>query len=78
MRLSLDRRVTLEDQLRLYVFEREAKELLTWLTSKKTAVESKDCGQDLEDVEVTCVSGGPPTLRSSSGPPQNFTVVCFA
>ncbi|XP_056867453.1 spectrin beta chain, non-erythrocytic 5 isoform X2 [Takifugu flavidus] len=52
VRLSLDRRVTLEDQLHLYVFEREAKDLQTWLTSKKTAAESQDCGQDLEDVEV--------------------------
>ncbi|XP_035529504.1 spectrin beta chain, non-erythrocytic 5 [Morone saxatilis] len=51
-RLSATRRTTLEDQLRLYVFEREAKELQTWLTSKKTAAESRDCGQDLEDVEV--------------------------
>lgn len=60
LRLSGDRRVSLEDQLSLHVFEREAKELQTWLTSKKTAVESKDCGQDLEDVEVTEES--PPTL----------------
>ncbi|KAI4798393.1 hypothetical protein KUCAC02_022079, partial [Chaenocephalus aceratus] len=52
LRLSTSRRSALEDQLRLYVFEREAKELKTWLTSKKTVVESKDCGQDLEDVEV--------------------------
>ncbi|KAM9341571.1 spectrin beta chain, non-erythrocytic 5 [Symphorus nematophorus] len=52
LRLSHARRGALEDQLRLYVFEREAKELQTWLTSKKTVAESKDCGQDLEDVEV--------------------------
>ncbi|XP_060938197.1 spectrin beta chain, non-erythrocytic 2 [Limanda limanda] len=52
LRLSSARRVALEDQLRLYVFEREAKELETWLTSKKTGAESEDCGQDLEDVEV--------------------------
>ncbi|XP_044022541.1 spectrin beta chain, non-erythrocytic 5 isoform X2 [Siniperca chuatsi] len=52
LRLSSTRRAALEDQLRLYVFEREAKELQTWLTSKKTVAESKDCGQDLEDVEV--------------------------
>ncbi|XP_070699072.1 spectrin beta chain, non-erythrocytic 5 [Pempheris klunzingeri] len=52
LRLSAARRAALEDQLRLYVFEREAKELQTWLTSKKTVAESKDCGQDLEDVEV--------------------------
>ncbi|XP_036927334.1 spectrin beta chain, non-erythrocytic 5 isoform X2 [Acanthopagrus latus] len=52
LRLSSARRTALEDQLRLYVFEREAKELQTWLTSKKAVVESKDCGQDLEDVEV--------------------------
>lgn len=53
LRLSSARRTALEDQLRLYVFEREAKELQTWLTSKKAVVESKDCGQDLEDVEVS-------------------------
>lgn len=53
LRLSSARRSALEDQLRLYVFEREAKELQTWLTSKKAVVESKDCGQDLEDVEVS-------------------------
>ncbi|XP_020497621.2 spectrin beta chain, non-erythrocytic 5 [Labrus bergylta] len=52
LRLSTARRAALEDQLRLYVFEREAKELQTWLTSKKTLAESKDIGQDLEDVEV--------------------------
>ncbi|XP_056249803.1 spectrin beta chain, non-erythrocytic 5 [Seriola aureovittata] len=52
LRLSAARHVVLEDQLRLYVFEREAKELQTWLTSKKTVAESEDCGQDLEDVEV--------------------------
>ncbi|XP_034530593.1 spectrin beta chain, non-erythrocytic 1 [Notolabrus celidotus] len=52
LRLSAARRAALEDQFRLYVFEREAKELQTWLTSKKTLSESKDIGQDLEDVEV--------------------------
>lgn len=53
LRLSTTRRTALEDQLRLYVFEREATELQTWLTSKRTVAESKDCGQDLEDVEVS-------------------------
>ncbi|KAM7376448.1 hypothetical protein PAMP_006181 [Pampus punctatissimus] len=52
LRLSASRRTTVEDQLRLYVFEREAKELQTWLTSKKSVAESEDSGQDLEDVEV--------------------------
>ncbi|XP_067469592.1 spectrin beta chain, non-erythrocytic 5 isoform X2 [Thunnus thynnus] len=52
LRLSTLRRAALEDQLRLYVFEREAKELQTWLTSKKSVAESEDSGQDLEDVEV--------------------------
>ncbi|XP_038585015.1 spectrin beta chain, non-erythrocytic 5 isoform X1 [Micropterus salmoides] len=52
LRLSSARRSALEDQLRLYVFEREAKELQTWLTSKKTLAESMGCGKDLEDVEV--------------------------
>lgn len=53
LRLSSARRSALEDRLRLYAFEREAKELQTWLKSKKTVVESRDCGQDLEDVEVS-------------------------
>ncbi|XP_067336707.1 spectrin beta chain, non-erythrocytic 5 isoform X2 [Channa argus] len=52
VRLSASRRAALEDQLRLYVFEREANELQTWLTSKKSVAESEDCGQDLEDAEV--------------------------
>lgn len=52
LQLSSARRSALEDRLRLFTFEREAKELQTWLTSKKTVVESRDCGQDLEDVEV--------------------------
>lgn len=55
LRLSASRRAALEDQLRLYVYEREAKELQTWLTSKRTMVESTDCGQDLENVEVSHV-----------------------
>ncbi|XP_047467733.1 spectrin beta chain, non-erythrocytic 5 [Mugil cephalus] len=52
LKLSTSRRSALEDQLRLYVFEREATELQTWLTSKRKVAESEDCGQDLEDVEV--------------------------
>ncbi|XP_068608001.1 spectrin beta chain, non-erythrocytic 5 [Brachionichthys hirsutus] len=52
LQLSCTRRFALEDQLHLYKYEREAKELQTWLTSKKAVIESKDCGQDLEDVEV--------------------------
>ncbi|XP_061843662.1 spectrin beta chain, non-erythrocytic 5 [Nerophis lumbriciformis] len=51
-RLCRSRRGALEDQLRLFVFDREAKELRTWLNSKKMLVDSVDCGQDLEDVEV--------------------------
>ncbi|KAA8582411.1 hypothetical protein FQN60_009151, partial [Etheostoma spectabile] len=41
LRLSAARRAALEDQLRLYVFEREAKELQTWLTSKKAVLQKK-------------------------------------
>uniref|UniRef100_A0A3P8T408 Spectrin, beta, non-erythrocytic 5 n=1 Tax=Amphiprion percula TaxID=161767 RepID=A0A3P8T408_AMPPE len=52
LKLFASRRAALEDQLRLYVYEREAKELQTWLTSRRTVAESEDCGQDLEDVEV--------------------------
>ncbi|XP_061631327.1 spectrin beta chain, non-erythrocytic 5 isoform X2 [Phyllopteryx taeniolatus] len=51
-RLSVSRRSALEEQLRVFVFHREAQELQTWLDSRKAAVDSQDCGQDLEDVEV--------------------------
>nr|XP_057947283.1 spectrin beta chain, non-erythrocytic 5-like isoform X2 [Doryrhamphus excisus] len=51
-RLCVSRRGALEDQVRLFVFDREAKELQTWLTSRKALVDLEDCGQDLEDVEV--------------------------
>ncbi|CAN9501902.1 unnamed protein product [Ophioblennius macclurei] len=50
--LSAARRGALENKLRLYVFEREAKELQAWLLAKKALAESEDCGQDLEDAEV--------------------------
>lgn len=64
LRLSSTRRVALEDQLSLYVFEREAKELQIWLTSKKTVAESRDCGQDLEDVEVSDCDVGCPVIMT--------------
>lgn len=47
------------------MFEREAKELQTWLTSKKTVAESKDCGQDLEDVEVRNYDVGCPVIMTA-------------
>ncbi|XP_010891275.2 spectrin beta chain, non-erythrocytic 5 isoform X2 [Esox lucius] len=50
--LSASRRAALEDQLNLYVFEREARELQNWLCSRKTLAGSEDYGQDLEGVEV--------------------------
>lgn len=65
LQLSSTRRTALEDQLCLYVFEREAKELQTWLTSKKTVAESKDCGQDLEDVEVSHYDVGCPVIATT-------------
>ncbi|XP_067099877.1 spectrin beta chain, non-erythrocytic 5 [Osmerus mordax] len=52
LRLSASRRSALEDQLSLYVFEREAGELQTWLSSRQSVAQSEDYGQDLEDVEV--------------------------
>ena len=52
LRVSGSRRAALEDQLNLYVFEREARELQNWLCSRKTLAEAEDFGQDLEDVEV--------------------------
>ncbi|KAJ0009205.1 hypothetical protein NQD34_016620 [Periophthalmus magnuspinnatus] len=52
LRLSSSRRTSLSDQLRLFAYDREAKELQTWLTNKKSLAESEDCGQDLEGVEV--------------------------
>ncbi|XP_053700420.1 spectrin beta chain, non-erythrocytic 5 [Synchiropus splendidus] len=51
-RLSGARRAELEDKLRLFEFDRQAKELQSWLTTKMSAVQSEDCGQDLEDVEI--------------------------
>lgn len=65
LRLSSTRRVALEDQLSLYVFEREAKELQIWLTSKKTVAESRDCGQDLEGVEVCDYDVGCPLIMKT-------------
>ncbi|KAK0154567.1 Spectrin beta chain, non-erythrocytic 5 [Merluccius polli] len=58
VRRSALRRSMLEQQLSLHVFEREAKELQTWLTSKKALAESQDCGQDLEAVEIFLILGG--------------------
>ena len=52
LRLSASRRSALEDQLSLYVFEREAGELQTWLSSHQSVAQSEEYGQDLEDVEV--------------------------
>ncbi|KAM8834261.1 LOW QUALITY PROTEIN: spectrin beta chain, non-erythrocytic 5 [Synchiropus picturatus] len=51
-RLSGARRAELEDKLHLFEFDRQAKELQSWLTTKMSAVQSEDCGQDLEDVEI--------------------------
>ncbi|KAL2098982.1 hypothetical protein ACEWY4_005462 [Coilia grayii] len=50
--LSAERRTGLQDQLHLYVFEREARELQEWLHTQIALAQSQDYGQDLEDVEV--------------------------
>lgn len=52
LKLSAERRAVLEDKYNLYVFERETRDLQSWLLSHKTLAESDDYGQDLEDVEV--------------------------
>ncbi|XP_028831275.1 spectrin beta chain, non-erythrocytic 5 isoform X2 [Denticeps clupeoides] len=52
LRLSAVRRAALRDQLQLFVLEREAGDLQTWLQSQTTLARSRDYGQDLEDVEV--------------------------
>lgn len=52
LQLSSDYHAALEDQYNLYVFERETRDLKSWLISQKTLAESDDFGQDLEDVEV--------------------------
>ncbi|KAK3538029.1 hypothetical protein QTP70_027382 [Hemibagrus guttatus] len=52
LQLSSDYRASLEDQYNLYVFERETRDLKSWLISRKTLAESDDFGQDLEDVET--------------------------
>lgn len=51
--LSSERRAALEDQYNLHVFERESKDLESWILSRKALAESDDLGQDLEDVEAT-------------------------
>lgn len=53
LQLSGDRRTELENQYNFYIFEREARDLQTWLLSRKTIAESDDFGQDLEGVEVS-------------------------
>ena len=60
-KLCAERRAGLQDQLHLYVFEREARELQDWLLTRIAQAQSEDYGQDLEDVEVcfkmfVCVS----------------------
>ncbi|XP_057715583.1 spectrin beta chain, non-erythrocytic 5 isoform X1 [Corythoichthys intestinalis] len=50
--LSVSRRSVLEENLHVFMFQREAKELQTWLESRKAAVDLQDYGQDLEDIEV--------------------------
>ncbi|XP_017558803.1 spectrin beta chain, non-erythrocytic 5 isoform X2 [Pygocentrus nattereri] len=52
LQLSAERRALLEDQYNLYVFEREARDLQSWLLSRKTLAESDEYGQDLDDVEA--------------------------
>lgn len=53
LQLSSDYRAALEDQYNQYVFEKETRDLKSWLISQKTLAESEDFGQDLEDVEVS-------------------------
>ncbi|XP_063040192.1 spectrin beta chain, non-erythrocytic 5 [Engraulis encrasicolus] len=50
--LLVERRKGLQDQMQLYAFEREARELQEWLRAQIAQAESQDYGQDLEDVEV--------------------------
>ncbi|XP_036450101.1 spectrin beta chain, non-erythrocytic 5 isoform X2 [Colossoma macropomum] len=52
LQLSAERRALLEDQYNLYVFERETRDLQSWLLSRKTLSESDEYGQDLDDVEA--------------------------
>ncbi|XP_067895807.1 spectrin beta chain, non-erythrocytic 5 isoform X2 [Heterodontus francisci] len=42
----------LVDHYRLYQFEREVREVTTWLSMKQRLADSQDYGQDLEDVEL--------------------------
>ncbi|XP_015205968.2 spectrin beta chain, non-erythrocytic 5 isoform X1 [Lepisosteus oculatus] len=50
--LSAERRAALEEHCRVYEFEREARELASWLSAQRSTAESEEYGQDLEDVEV--------------------------
>ncbi|XP_066550797.1 spectrin beta chain, non-erythrocytic 5 [Amia ocellicauda] len=52
LQLSADQRASLEEQCRLYVFEREARDFSNWISMQKNLAESEEYGQDLEDVEV--------------------------
>ncbi|KAJ8289416.1 hypothetical protein GJAV_G00001060 [Gymnothorax javanicus] len=52
LQLSATRRAALDQQLQLFVFEREARELQAWISSHRALAESQDYGQDLEDVEL--------------------------
>uniref|UniRef100_H3BEP2 Spectrin beta, non-erythrocytic 5 n=1 Tax=Latimeria chalumnae TaxID=7897 RepID=H3BEP2_LATCH len=42
----------LVDRAKLYQFEREVQEAISWISSKQPLVTSEDYGQDLEDVKV--------------------------
>ncbi|XP_068070705.2 spectrin beta chain, non-erythrocytic 5 isoform X1 [Danio rerio] len=52
LQLSGERRTELENQYNFYIFERDARDLQTWLLSRKTIAESDDYGKDLEGVEA--------------------------
>ncbi|XP_043929471.1 spectrin beta chain, non-erythrocytic 5 [Protopterus annectens] len=47
-----NRRDHLLEQYHLYMFERETKEVATWLSSKQNLAEMEEFGQDLEDVKI--------------------------
>ncbi|CAH6788033.1 Sptbn5 [Phodopus roborovskii] len=47
-----DRGQALHEQLRLHQLEQETRLLDAWLAAKEAAVESQDCGQDLEGIKL--------------------------
>lgn len=51
--LALERRTKLEEALQLHGFNREANDLMQWITEKEVTAGSQELGQDYEHVTVS-------------------------